>query len=61
MRIPSRGRKDGNLKVGFSELSDGQRCLICLYVILHVVVAKGNTVIIDEPENFISLAEIQRG
>lgn len=53
------GRKDGNLKVGFSELSDGQRCLICLYVILHFVVAKGNTVIIDEPENFLSLAEIQ--
>jgi hypothetical protein len=43
----------------FSELSDGQRCLVCLYVILHFVLSKGKTVIIDEPENFISLAEIQ--
>lgn len=41
------------------ELSEGQRCLICLYVIMHFVVAKGRTVIIDEPDNFISLREIQ--
>ncbi len=53
------GRRGGSLKIGFSELSDGQRCLICLYVILHFVVAKGGTVILDEPDNFISLAEIQ--
>ncbi len=53
------GRPGGSVKVGFNELSDGQRCLICLYMILHFVAAKGNTVIIDEPENFISLAEIQ--
>jgi ATPase subunit of ABC transporter with duplicated ATPase domains len=52
-------RQGGTVKVGFTELSDGQRCLICLYMILHFVAAKGNTVIIDEPENFISLAEIQ--
>jgi energy-coupling factor transporter ATP-binding protein EcfA2 len=43
----------------FSELSDGQRSLICLYVILHFGIAKGWTVIIDEPENFITLSEIQ--
>jgi energy-coupling factor transporter ATP-binding protein EcfA2 len=53
------GRRGRTFKVGFTELSDGQRCLICLYVILHFVVAKGNTVIVDEPENFLSLAEIQ--
>jgi predicted ATPase len=53
------GRKGRSLKVGFTELSDGQRCLICLYVILHFLLAKGNTVIIDEPENFISLSQIQ--
>jgi len=34
-------------------------CLICLYIILHFVIAKGGTVIIDEPEDFISLSEIQ--
>ncbi len=48
-----------NAEFGFNELSDGQRCLICLYAILHFVVARGQTVIIDEPENYISLREIQ--
>ena len=43
----------------FNELSDGQRCLICLYTILHFVLAKGSTVVIDEPDNFVSLREIQ--
>jgi len=43
----------------FSELSEGQRCLICLYSILHFVLVDGRTVIIDEPENFVSLREIQ--
>lgn len=46
-------------RFAFNELSDGQRCLICLYAILHFVLAKGCTVILDEPDNFISLREIQ--
>ncbi|MGA7831335.1 MAG: AAA family ATPase [Terracidiphilus sp.] len=41
------------------ELSDGQRCLIALYMILHFLIAKGHTVFLDEPDNFISLREIQ--
>lgn len=41
------------------ELSEGQRCLICLYTILHFLLSKGHTVLIDEPDNFISLREIQ--
>ena len=53
---PARGVK---LDVGFNRLSDGQRCLICLYTILHFILNKGNTVILDEPDNFISLREIQ--
>jgi hypothetical protein len=48
-----------NIKFRFKQLSDGQRCLICLYIVLHFVLARGGTVIIDEPDNFISLAEIQ--
>ncbi len=52
--------RDGkSIRISFAQLSDGQRCLICLYAILHFVVAKGETVIIDEPDNFISLREIQ--
>jgi predicted ATPase len=42
-----------------SELSDGQRKLIALYMILHFLLVKGLTVFIDEPDNFISLREIQ--
>jgi predicted ATPase len=41
------------------ELSEGQRCLIALYMILHFLIAKGCTVFLDEPDNFISLREIQ--
>ena len=48
-----------SVKFGFRELSDGQRCLICLYTIMHFVVARGSTVFLDEPDNFISLREIQ--
>jgi ATPase subunit of ABC transporter with duplicated ATPase domains len=33
--------------------------LLGLYMVLHFVIAKGQTVILDEPDNFISLREIQ--
>lgn len=48
-------------KVGYSisELSEGQRYLIALYMILHFSIDSGDTVFIDEPDNFISLREIQ--
>jgi predicted ATPase len=42
-----------------SELSEGQRYLIALYMILHFAIRHGDTVFIDEPDNFISLREIQ--
>ena len=42
-----------------SELSEGQRCLIVLYMILHFLINRGDTVFVDEPDNFISLREIQ--
>lgn len=58
--LAAKFHRNGNVaRYYFHELSDGQRCLICLYSILHFLVAKGDTVIIDEPENFISLREIQ--
>jgi predicted ATPase len=43
----------------FSELSEGQRVLIALYVLLYCVVGSGRTLLIDEPDNFVALAEIQ--
>jgi len=42
-----------------SELSEGQRCLFALYMILHFLIARGHTIFIDEPDNFIALREIQ--
>jgi predicted ATPase len=42
-----------------SELSQGQRQLIALYMILHFPIHRGDTVFIDEPDNFLSLREIQ--
>ncbi|MBS1830201.1 MAG: AAA family ATPase [Acidobacteria bacterium] len=49
----------GSTAYSLQELSEGQRCLICLYTVLHFVLAKGGTVLIDEPDNFIALREIQ--
>jgi predicted ATPase len=43
----------------FDELSDGQRALIALYVVRHVVAEPGNTLVVDEPDNYVSLREIQ--
>jgi predicted ATPase len=43
----------------FDELSEGQRCLICLYAILHFVLEKGGVIVVDEPDNFLGHREIQ--
>ena len=51
--------KAPSVRLGFNELSDGQRCLICLYVAVHFLLRRGHTVILDEPDNFIALREIQ--
>jgi ABC-type molybdenum transport system ATPase subunit/photorepair protein PhrA len=47
------------LTLSIRELSDGQRSLIALYMILHFLIDHGHTVLIDEPDNFVSLREIQ--
>jgi predicted ATPase len=46
-------------ELGLSELSDGQRALIALYALLHATIPIGITLFVDEPDNFVSLAEIQ--
>lgn len=43
----------------FRQLSDGQRVIIVLYSILHGLRNLGNSILLDEPENYVSLAEIQ--
>ncbi len=52
-------RRRGTFWLGLQELSDGQRALIGLYALLHFVLKEGATLCIDEPDNFVALAEIQ--
>ncbi len=43
----------------FDELSDGERTLIALYVVLHVLAGPGRVLLLDEPDNYLGLREIQ--
>jgi predicted ATPase len=43
----------------FGELSDGQRAIVALYAIMSFIVREDTTLCIDEPENYLALAEIQ--
>jgi len=53
-------RKDSApYEIGFDELSEGQRILVCLYTILEFLIRDSGCVFLDEPENFIALPEIQ--
>jgi len=57
------GKKDApfrnSVSYSIAELSEGQRYLIALYMILHFLIDRGDTVFLDEPDNFISLREVQ--
>ncbi len=41
------------------ELSDGQRALIALYASIHLAEGQIYTVLLDEPDNYVALPEIQ--
>ena len=41
------------------ETSDGQRALIALYSLIRLAAGQGYTLFLDEPDNYIALAEIQ--
>jgi predicted ATPase len=45
--------------VDFEELSDGQRQLCALYFLRHLVMKPRRLVILDEPDNYLALREIQ--
>ena len=61
------GRSDDKRlnRYGFGQLSDGQRALTALYSLLHLVeelqLAEGHrrSLFIDEPDNYLSLREVQ--
>ncbi len=59
-RLVSRFRvAEQDFSVDFGRLSDGQRQLIALYVMLGALKTKYRVLLIDEPDNFVSLREIQ--
>lgn len=41
------------------ETSDGQRALIALYSLVRLAAGQGYTLFLDEPDNYVALAEIQ--
>jgi ABC-type ATPase with predicted acetyltransferase domain len=47
------------IRFDFDELSDGQKVLVALYVLLNSAIEPSTTICIDEPDNFLALAEIQ--
>ncbi len=49
--------KEANMTLG--ELSEGQRVLVMLYAAVLGLATEGATVCFDEPDNFVSLGEIQ--
>lgn len=59
LQVTTRGRDGETVDLPFSGLSEGQRCLIALYVLMYCGIDRGQTLLIDEPDNFIALAEIQ--
>ena len=54
---PGRG-KDKN-RYAFHQLSDGQRSLIALYSLLFLAGDEKMSLFVDEPENYLSLREVQ--
>ena len=53
--------KEKNIKIdyNFTELSTGEKVLIILYALLYGARDQGYSLFLDEPENFLALAEIQ--
>lgn len=49
----------GKIDYRFSELSDGEKALIVLYTLIICTQGEDYTLCLDEPENFLSLPEIQ--
>lgn len=52
-------KKTSPIFFDFEQLSDGQRVLIVLYSLLSGLQGMGHTIFLDEPENYVSLPEIQ--
>ena len=49
----------GRYELRLDELSDGQRALLALYALVKLTEGQGYTLLLDEPDNFVALPEIQ--
>lgn len=58
-RFRAPGDKPAYYELDFDALSDGQRQLIILYVVLSFVRTRASLLCFDEPDNFVSIREIQ--
>ncbi|MCY4006948.1 MAG: AAA family ATPase [Rhodobacteraceae bacterium] len=70
IRLRKTGLNRRALMVGFNgsgrhyelplqEISDGQKALVALYALTHLSAGLGYSLFLDEPENYVALAEIQ--
>jgi len=50
---------DQRYELRLDEISDGQRALVALYSLIHLAAGQGYTLFLDEPDNYVALAEIQ--
>ena len=46
-------------ELAFDELSTGQRALVVFYVVLHAATDADRVLLLDEPDNFLAVSEIQ--
>ncbi len=53
------GENKAKYELRLDELSDGQRALLALYALVELTVGQGYTLFLDEPDNYLALAEIQ--
>lgn len=51
--------QEGRYELRLDEISDGQRALIALYALVKLAAGQGYTLFLDEPDNYVALAEIQ--
>lgn len=60
LRFASRnGESEKRYWLSFDEISDGHRALVVLYGLLYLHSGDGISIILDEPDNYVALPEIQ--
>lgn len=52
-------REASKYELRLDELSDGQRALLVLYALVYLTAGQGGAIFLDEPDNYVALAELQ--